>query len=87
MRPDALLFGEDASRIVVSFSPANRDGIAAICAAAGAPFEEIGQVGGSTLKVDGLLEARVADLKSSWSSAIPRLVGEGIHHAALEGVP
>src|SRR2546426_1124563 len=87
LRPDALLFGEDASRVVVSFSATDRAAIEAICKAAGAPFEDIDQVGGSTLNVEGVLEAKVPDLKSAWSGAIPRLVGEGIHHAALEGVP
>jgi len=87
VRPDALLFGEDASRVVVSYAPADRDAIEAICKAAGAPFEEIGQVGGNALVVEGALDARLADLKESWSSAIPKIVGEGIHHAALEGVP
>ena len=87
LRPDALLFGEDASRVIVSFAGANRERIEAICQAAGATFEDIGQVGGTIFNVEGVLEAKVADLKSSWSTAIPRLVGEGIHHAALEGVP
>jgi len=87
LRPAALLFGEDASRVLISYPSASREQIEAICKSAGAPFADIGQVGGSTLVVEGLLDAKVADLKSSWSSAIPRLVGEGIHHAALEGVP
>jgi len=87
LRPDALLFGEDASRIVISYTASNRDRIEAICKAAGAPFADVGQVGGSTLNIEGILEAKVADLKAAWSSAIPRLVGEGVHHAALEGVP
>src|SRR5207237_1428210 len=34
LRPDALLFGEDASRIVVSFAPADREAVEAICKAA-----------------------------------------------------
>jgi len=87
LRPDALLFGEDASRILISYPPDSRERIEAICKSAGAPFADIGQVGGSTLNLEGFLEAKVADLKASWSGAIPRLVGEGIHHAALEGVP
>ena len=57
----------------------------AICAAAGAPFEEIGEVGGASLVVKGHLEVPVAELKAPWSTAIPRLVGEGIHQVALEG--
>ena len=87
LRPDALLFGEDASRIVVSYSAGAREQVAAICKAAGAEFEEIGQVGGASLIVEGLLDAPVADLRAAWSSAIPRLVGEGIHQAALETIP
>src|SRR3989441_536132 len=87
LRPDALLFGEDASRIVISFAPAERESVEAICKAAGALLEDIGQVGGPALIVEGVLEARIADLRETWRSAIPKLVGEGIHKAALEGVP
>ncbi|TMA43792.1 MAG: phosphoribosylformylglycinamidine synthase II, partial [Deltaproteobacteria bacterium] len=87
LRADALLFGEDASRVIVSYRPDDREGVEAICSAAGAPFEDIGQVGGTALIFEGVLEAKVADLRETWSSSIPRLVGEGIHKAALEGVP
>jgi phosphoribosylformylglycinamidine synthase len=87
LRPDALLFGEDASRVVVSYAVGERDEVEALCRAAGAAFLEIGQVGGTSLLVEGLFEAPVAELKEPWSSALPRLVGEGIHKAALEGVP
>ena len=61
--------------------------MAAICKASGAEFEEIGQVGGASLIVESLLDAPVAELRTAWSSAIPRLVGEGIHQAALETIP
>jgi phosphoribosylformylglycinamidine synthase len=87
LRPDALLFGEDPSRIVVSYPPSRRDEIAAVCATASAPFVEIGQVGGSTLIVEGVLEAKISELEHAWSNALPKLVGEGIHKAALESIP
>jgi phosphoribosylformylglycinamidine synthase len=87
LRPDALVFGEDASRIVVSYPASNREKVEAICRAAGAPLEDIGQVGGNTLNIEGVLEVKVGELKDAWSSALPKLVGEGIHHAALESVP
>jgi phosphoribosylformylglycinamidine synthase len=87
LRPDALVFGEDASRIVISYAPSQRAQVEAACKAEGAPFEEIGEVGGPLLRIDGVLEARVSELKEAWSSAIPRLVGQGIHKAALERVP
>jgi len=85
LRPDALLFGEDASRIVVSYPPSEAERVKAICARAGAPFEEIGEVGGAKLIIENLIDARVADLREPWARAIPRLVGESIHTVALEG--
>ena len=87
LRPDALLFGEDASRIVVSFAPGKREQVEAICKAAGAELLDLGEVRGGALDIDGLLTAPVAELREAWRSAVPRLVGEGIHQAALEGVP
>jgi len=87
LRHDALIFGEDASRIVVSYAAADRGQVQAACKAAGAPLEEIGEVAGETLSIEGVLQAKVAELKQSWSSAIPKLVGDGIHKAALERVP
>jgi phosphoribosylformylglycinamidine synthase subunit PurL len=87
LRPDALLFGEDASRIVISYAPSRRAEVEAVCRAEGAPLEEIGEVGGPVLRIDGVLEAKVGELKEAWSGAIPALVGQGIHKAALERVP
>jgi phosphoribosylformylglycinamidine synthase len=84
---DALLFGEDASRIVVSYGSAAAQRIAAVCAASGAEIVEVGQVEGSSLVVEGLVQARVADLEEAWRSAVPKLVGEGVHRASLQGVP
>jgi phosphoribosylformylglycinamidine synthase len=83
LRPDALLFGEDASRILVSYAPAQAEKVKAICAQVS--FEEIGEVGGASFVIEGLLEARVAELREPWSRAIPRLVGETVHTVALEG--
>jgi phosphoribosylformylglycinamidine synthase len=84
---DALLFGEDASRIVISYPPAAAQRVAAICAASAAEIVEIGQVEGTSLVIEGLVQARVADLKKGWRSALPNLFGESIHQAALQGVP
>jgi phosphoribosylformylglycinamidine synthase len=83
LRPDALLFGEDASRILVSYLPSQRERVKSLCAQV--PFEEIGEVGGAKLVIEGVLEARVAELKEPWARAIPRLVGETIHTVAFEG--
>jgi phosphoribosylformylglycinamidine synthase len=84
LRPDALLFGEDASRILVSYKPGDADQVKAICAQANAPFEQIGEVGGAQLIIEEMIDARVADLREAWSSAIPRLVGDALNPMELE---
>jgi phosphoribosylformylglycinamidine synthase len=88
-RADALLFGEDAGRILIAYPAAVADRVAAVAREQGAPFLEIGEVGGPSLVIDSggrtLVDARVADLKNPWSSSIPGVVGEGIHQVALEG--
>ncbi|TMB25415.1 MAG: phosphoribosylformylglycinamidine synthase subunit PurL, partial [Deltaproteobacteria bacterium] len=88
-RADAILFGEDASRILVAYPAANAARVAQAARDKGVPFTEIGEVTGNSLVVSWarkpLLETRVAELKESWTGALPRIVGEGIHHAALEG--
>jgi phosphoribosylformylglycinamidine synthase subunit PurL len=75
LRADALLFGEDASRIVISYSPSAFARVSELCKKAGAELLEIGEVSGTALIVDGLLDVPVAALKDAWSTAIPKLVG------------
>jgi phosphoribosylformylglycinamidine synthase len=87
-RADALLFGEDVGRILVAYAPSATDRVAAVAREHGAPFRELGEVTGSSLVIKSgdrtLIDVRVADAKAPWASAIPRLVGEGIHQVALE---
>jgi phosphoribosylformylglycinamidine synthase len=80
---EALLFGEDTSRILVSYAPSQAERVKALCAQV--PFEEIGEVGGMRLVIEGVIEVRVGELKEPWARAIPRLVGEIVHTVALEG--
>jgi phosphoribosylformylglycinamidine synthase len=51
MRPDALMFGESQSRIVISFEESQGKRIAAKAREAGVEFETIGTVGGSGFRV------------------------------------
>src|SRR5438128_6720698 len=88
-RADAVLFGEDAGRILIAYPPPVADRIVALARENGAPIADLGEVGGSTLVIQSgdrtLIDARVADLREPWATAVPRVVGEGIHQAALEG--
>ncbi|HKV33791.1 MAG TPA: phosphoribosylformylglycinamidine synthase subunit PurL, partial [Pyrinomonadaceae bacterium] len=72
----AQLFSESPSRIVISFEPAALESIRQIAAAHNVPFEILGAVGGTQLKMgfDGkeLITAEVADLESTWRNALYR---------------
>jgi phosphoribosylformylglycinamidine synthase len=90
LRADALLFGEDAGRIVIAYPAANAAQVAQICAQHGAPLVEMGKVGGSRLVIIGaggapLIDAQVSALKAPYTQALPRIAGEEMH-AAIEGV-
>jgi phosphoribosylformylglycinamidine synthase len=78
-RRDAILFGEDGGRIIVSFADGDESTLKKICADAGAPLHVLGEVGGDRLKITGdagpLLDARIADLKAGWERTIAAIVG------------
>jgi phosphoribosylformylglycinamidine synthase len=70
----ATLFGESASRAVVSARPEHVDALLALAAAAGVPSAPIGTVGGEriTIAVAGrtVIDASRADAEHVWASSI-----------------
>jgi phosphoribosylformylglycinamidine synthase subunit PurL len=70
------LFGESASRVVVSVKPADVKELLRLAAELGVPAAQIGQTGGSQIKiaVDGVstIECPVAEAEQVWSSALGR---------------
>ncbi|QQS39927.1 MAG: phosphoribosylformylglycinamidine synthase subunit PurL [Acidobacteriota bacterium] len=76
--PEAVLFSESPSRIVISFSPENADSVASVAEEMGCPFEVIGKVEGDDLKIsiDGseVLNAPVAALEMKWKHALESLL-------------
>jgi phosphoribosylformylglycinamidine synthase len=72
----ATLFGESASRVVVSAAPAHVDEVLMRAAREGVPAVVIGKVGGTrvTIDVDGerTIDVAVAEAERVWSSAIER---------------
>lgn len=71
-----VLFGEDASRIVVSCDPANVSKISEIGVRYGLQAQEIGTTGGDrlTVDVDGepTIAALVSRLRQSWATALEK---------------
>jgi phosphoribosylformylglycinamidine synthase len=76
LSPTALLFSESPSRIVISFEPAGMESIRQIAAAHNVPFEILGAVSGTQLKIrfagNELIQAEVAELESTWRNALYR---------------
>ncbi|HET9705724.1 MAG TPA: phosphoribosylformylglycinamidine synthase subunit PurL [Vicinamibacterales bacterium] len=76
---NATLFGESASRIVVSAPRENVDAVLAAAAAADVPAVEIGTTGGDRIQisVDGttVIDTRVAAAEDAWATAIEKKMG------------
>ena len=71
----AFLFGEDASRVLVSFAPDSEQKVEAACRSAGVPFQVVGSVGGPELAIEGVLKLPVETLSRAYRSGIPSVLG------------
>jgi phosphoribosylformylglycinamidine synthase len=73
---DATLFGESASRVVVTTTSAEVDELLAAAHAAGVPSTVIGTTGGSriAMRIDGktVVDVAVADAERTWATALER---------------
>jgi phosphoribosylformylglycinamidine synthase len=83
IRKDFVLFGEDASRIVVSLPNANVAKLEAIAKACGAPVIRLGVVGGDKLAIDGALDVPVAELAKAWRDGIPSVLRKDAAHFSM----
>ncbi|MGA3315433.1 MAG: phosphoribosylformylglycinamidine synthase subunit PurL [Candidatus Korobacteraceae bacterium] len=72
--PEYVLFGEDASRVLISCDPQNVEGIKQIAVQCGLSVEPIGDTGPDQLEiqVDGkaAVQASVSELKAAWAGAL-----------------
>jgi len=69
-RLDAALFGEEPSRFVVSVAPAKAANLKKEAARQGVRLIEVGEVGGTRLMIEGLVNARLEDLRATWYGAL-----------------
>ncbi|MBO4553687.1 phosphoribosylformylglycinamidine synthase subunit PurL [bacterium] len=72
-RPDALLFGEQQSRVIVSLPPENVTALEEIAKEFGVKCDLLGTVTGDQLEITmnqgTLIKAKVSELKSAWRDA------------------
>ena len=72
IRPDALLFGEDQTRIIISVASSDSDTILQLAASRSVPATVIGIVGGRSLEIVGMIQANVDVLARAYYEAIER---------------
>ncbi|MBI3301138.1 MAG: phosphoribosylformylglycinamidine synthase subunit PurL [Deltaproteobacteria bacterium] len=70
LRPDALLFGESQSRVLVSLPQAMLPRLQELARAADLPPLVLGEVGGADLEIAGYLRLPVAMLQHEWRTAL-----------------
>ena len=75
-RPDAFLFGESPSRIIVSVSKRNVGKLRDAAASADLPLTVLGEVKGNRLTIAPLIDLEVEQLRTQWESTLPQLMGE-----------
>ncbi|MBU8933981.1 MAG: phosphoribosylformylglycinamidine synthase subunit PurL [candidate division Zixibacteria bacterium] len=71
MRPDALLFGETQSRVIISCAPDKASGIEKLFKDGNVPCHRIGIVGGDLLKIKGLVSQSVVAMSTAFFDAMP----------------
>ncbi|MEK6560168.1 MAG: phosphoribosylformylglycinamidine synthase subunit PurL [Nitrospirota bacterium] len=80
IRPDALLFGETQSRIIITVTPENVKALEDAAKTINTPVKVIGKVGGERLvirhKSTTVIDLAVEDMADTWRNAIPGYLGE-----------
>ena len=74
-RWDAALFGEAASRAVVSLAPGKESELLALAREAGAPTVRLGATGGARLTWRGLFDEPLEALRASWEGGLNAALG------------
>jgi phosphoribosylformylglycinamidine synthase II len=72
IRPDALLFGESQSRIILSARRQHLGRLRDLARTADVPLTVLGEVRGRRLVVSPLVDVEVDELWQVWSTALPR---------------
>ncbi|MBI5193738.1 MAG: phosphoribosylformylglycinamidine synthase subunit PurL [Nitrospirae bacterium] len=80
IRPDALLFGETQSRIIITVEKESADRLKDMAAEKNVPVKIIGKVGGAMLIIKHnskvLITTTVQEMSDAWRKAIPSHLGE-----------
>jgi phosphoribosylformylglycinamidine synthase len=76
IRPDAWLFGESQSRILLSIRRKHVSRLRDMARAADVPLTVLGEVRGRRLRIGNLIDVPVSELRRAWTEALPRRMEE-----------
>jgi phosphoribosylformylglycinamidine synthase len=69
-RRDAALFGETASRVVVSVSPDHVGAVEAMLERNEVPFARLGETGGERLRIAGAIDVALSELRDAYEGGL-----------------
>jgi phosphoribosylformylglycinamidine synthase len=72
VRPDAWLFGESQSRILLSLRRRQLGRLRELAAEADVPLAVLGEVRGRRLRIGHLVDLSVTDMRDAWANALAR---------------
>ena len=72
IRPDAWLFGESQSRILVSLRRKNLGRLRDLAAQQGVPFAVLGEVRGRRLRMGTLIDVDPQEMHAAWAKSLAR---------------
>jgi phosphoribosylformylglycinamidine synthase len=70
LRPDALLFGESASRAFVSCKTSDLDAVLALAEESGVPAAAVGHTGGDRVQIESFIDVALTDATRAWSDGL-----------------
>jgi len=76
IRPDAWLFGESQSRIVLSVRRKHANRLRDLARAADVPLSVLGEIRGRRLRIGSLIDVNVSELRDAWAGALQRRMEE-----------
>ncbi len=75
LRPEANLFGESASRAVVSCLDQHRSALLALAGEMGVPAQEIGETGGDRICIAPGVDVALSEAHDVWTRTLPEALG------------
>ncbi len=72
IRPDALLFGESQSRIILTLRRRHLGRLRELAGAADVPLAVLGEVRGRRLVINPLIDVGLEEMQQAWAMALPR---------------